>query len=203
VLQASALGETLLLHRRIEADLGSWSIRIQDTVTNVGPHQTPHMYLYHVNYGFPIVDVGSEILVPSTHFSPCGDYPIVGFTRIDEPNEQYTERVYEYEPFSDAAGRVPAAIVNRNLGLGAYQVFNSTQLAHPFIWRMLGEQHYVVALEPSTNRVAGRLDARERGELILLEAGETRSYDLELGILPSVEAINQYVQTIQTLIAGE
>jgi hypothetical protein len=45
---------------------------------------------------------------------------------------------------------------------------------------MLGEDHYGVALEPSTNRDAGRWDALERGELQMLEPGESRPYDLEL-----------------------
>ena len=49
------------------------------------------------------------------------------------------------------------------------------------MWRMLGEGTYVVGIEPCTNRTAGRLDARERGELIELDPGEKRSYDLELG----------------------
>ncbi len=39
------------------------------------------------------------------------------------------------------------------------------------MWRMLGEGTYVVGIEPCTNRTAGRLDARERGELIELEPG--------------------------------
>ncbi|MBI5668519.1 MAG: aldose 1-epimerase family protein [Chloroflexi bacterium] len=202
VLQASALGETLLLRRRIETRVGAVALHIHDTVTNIGPYQTPHMYLYHVNYGFPVVDAGTEILVPATQFSPCGNYPVEGFTQLDEPEVIYTERVYEYEPLAEAAGSVPVALVNRALNFGAYQVYNRYQLPHPFIWRMLGEQNYVVALEPSTNRVAGRLDARERRELILLEAGDERAYDLELGVLPNASAIQQFEQRVQAAMSG-
>ncbi len=198
VLQASALGETLLLQRRIESRVGSVSLTIEDTVTNIGPHRTPHMYLYHVNFGFPVVDEGAEILIPATNFSPCGNYPVDGFRRIDPPDEAYTERVYEYEPLPDD---VPVAIVNRALNFGAYQIFKKQQLPHPFIWRMLGEQHYVVALEPSTNRVAGRLDARQRDELIMLNAGESRHYHLELGVLPDAAAISEMEQRIGESVA--
>lgn len=202
VLQASALGETLLLRRRIESRLGAVALHIHDTITNVGPYRTPHMYLYHVNFGFPVVDAGAEILVPAAQFSPCGDYPVEGFTRLDEPQATYTERVYEYEPVADAANQVPVAIVNRALNFGAYQIYDQRQLPHPFIWRMLGEQNYVVALEPSTNRVAGRLDARERGELIMLDADESRDYTLELGILPDAAAIEQMEGGIRAVISG-
>ena len=41
-----------------------------------------------------------------------------------------------------------------------------------------------------TNRTAGRLDARERGELIILKPGRHGSYDLELGALDGPEAID-------------
>jgi hypothetical protein len=56
---------------------------------------------------------------------------------------------------------------------------------------MLGEGTYVVGIEPCTNRTAGRLDARARGELIELDAGERRSYELELGALVGTAAIDE------------
>jgi hypothetical protein len=200
VVQASALGEALLLQRRIECKVGGTALQIQDTVTNVGAHRTPHMYLYHANFGFPVVDIGAEIVIPAREFSPCGDYPVDGFRHIEPPDEAYTERVYEYEPLPEANGRVPIAIVNRALGIGAYQIYVKEQLPHPFIWRMLGEQNYVVALEPSTNRVAGRLDAHERGELIWLSAGESRRYDLELGVLPTNTAIDAFSAKVRGIL---
>jgi hypothetical protein len=47
-------------------------------------------------------------------------------------------------------------------------------------------------MEPSTNHDAGRFDARQRGELIHLEPGEQRSYELELGALASTEAVDEF-----------
>ena len=48
---------------------------------------------------------------------------------------------------------------------------------------MMGEGAYAVALEPGTNRAVPRADLRKSGEIIELAPGETRSYDLELGVL--------------------
>ena len=45
----------------------------------------------------------------------------------------------------------------------------------------MGEDTYSIAVEPSTNRDAGRWDAKERRELLHLEAGQMRQYDLEIG----------------------
>jgi hypothetical protein len=57
---------------------------------------------------------------------------------------------------------------------------------------MMGEDTYALAMEPSTNRDAGRWDARERGELRFLEAGESRRYDLEIGALDGPAAIDAF-----------
>ena len=96
---------------------------------------------------------------------------------------------------------MPVAIVNHELGLGVYEVFRSDQLPHHFVWRMLGEGTYVVGIEPSTNRTAGRLDARARGELIELEPGERRAYDLELGALDGASAINGFRARVEAALA--
>ena len=64
VLQASALGERLLLKRHIEARVGQSYLTIYDEVHNISFARTPHMLLYHINFGFPLVDAGSEILLP-------------------------------------------------------------------------------------------------------------------------------------------
>ena len=116
------------------------------------------------------------------------------------PEAGYVEQVFEHELVAEADGRVPVAVVNHELGLGAYQLFRRDQLPHHFVWRMLGEGTYVVGIEPCTNRTAGRLDARERGELIELEAGESRTYDLELGALVGESELNAFTDRVRSLV---
>jgi hypothetical protein len=199
VVQASVFGENLVLRRRIEAKVGSSHFTMHDEVTNVGWNPTPHMYLYHVNIGFPVVDEGSELLVPTRSVEPRGDYEAGTYRILEGPSSGYTERVYEHDVIADSSGTVPVAIINWARGIGAYEVFNPRQLPFHFVWRMLGEGHYVVGIEPSTNRTGGRLDARERGELIVLEPGETRTYDLELGALQGDEEIEQFAERVAAL----
>jgi hypothetical protein len=192
VLQAAVFGEHLLLRRRIEAKVGESRLEIHDEVENVGYARTPHMYLYHVNVGFPGVDEGSELLAPARSVAARGDYPAKDYDRLHAPEAGYVERVFEHELASEGDGTVPVAIVNREASLGLYQLYNREQFPHHFVWRMLGEGTYVVGIEPSTNRTAGRLDARERGELIELEPGEIRRYDLELGALEGKDEVNAF-----------
>ena len=65
VAQMAVFGENLVLTRRIEAALGGTSIRVTDRVENRGFRPTPHMMLYHYNFGWPVLDEGAELLLPS------------------------------------------------------------------------------------------------------------------------------------------
>jgi len=196
-LVAAVFGEQLVLRRRIEAVVGESRLRVHDVVENVGHDLTPHMLLYHVNAGFPVVDEGSELLVAATAVQARGDHPVEGYATMAAPTAGFVEQVFEHELGGEPDGSVPAAVVNRTLGIGLYQLFDRRRLPHHFVWRTLGEGTYVVGMEPCTNRTAGRLDARDRGELIQLAAGETREYDLELGALDGGVEIDAFAERVR------
>lgn len=199
VLQASVFGEQLLLRRRIESIVGESRLTIADEVVNVGHDPTPHMLLYHVNIGWPVVDDGSELLVPATAVEPRGDYPVERYRIMHGPARGFVEQVFQHEVAVETDGEVPVALVNHKLGLGVYEIFRRDQLPHYFVWRMLGEGTYVVGMEPCTNRAAGRLDARARGELIELAPGERRTYHLELGALVGHQEIARFAERVRVL----
>ncbi|MEP7025939.1 MAG: DUF4432 family protein, partial [Actinomycetota bacterium] len=75
-------------------------------------------------------------------------------------------------------------------------------LPHHITWRQLGTGSYVVAMEPSTNRDAGRFDARARGELAHLPPGATRQYQLEVGALIGPAAISAFAAGASGLAAA-
>ena len=65
VRQALLYGENLELVRRIETALGSSTIEIHDTVTNLGHRPQHMMILYHMNPGHPLLDEGARLHVRS------------------------------------------------------------------------------------------------------------------------------------------
>ncbi len=97
VLQAAVFGEQLLLRRRIEARVGESRPSIRDQVVNVGYDTTPHMLLYHVNLGWPVVDEGSELLAPATAVRARGDYQADGYGLLHGPVSGYVEQVFEHD----------------------------------------------------------------------------------------------------------
>jgi hypothetical protein len=160
------------------------------------------MQLYHCNAGFPVVDEGSELLVPSRRTTTDYGVPIEGYRTLSAPIPDFTEACFEHELIAEPGGTVPVAVVNRTAGLGVYQQFRLSQLAHHTVWRMMGEDTYAMAMEPSTNRDAGRWDAKERGELQWLEPGEIREYDLEIGALDGGPAIDDFAARVAAIDTG-
>jgi hypothetical protein len=196
VRQAAVFGEALELRRRIESRVGESRLIVHDEVVNVGFDPTTHMYLYHVNVGWPVVDDGAEYLIPAPGGAPVNSYPTVDYRRLTPPMAGFAEECYEHAVVAEAAGTVPVAVVNRRLGLGVYQVYRQDQFPFHTMWRMLGEGTYAVAMEPTTNRDAGRFDARERGELAFLAPGEMRNYDLEIGVLDGAAASDGFAARV-------
>ena len=192
VLQSAVFGEQLVLRRRIEARVGESRFTLHDEVENTGHTPTSHMFLYHCNAGFPVLDEGAELVVPSLRTSTDYGVPVGGYQVMSAPVPGATEACFEHELVAEPDGTVPVGLLNRARGLGVYQVFRISQLPHHTVWRMLGEGTYALGLEPSTNRDAGRADARERGELQWLAPGETRQYDLEIGALHGAAALGEF-----------
>ena len=93
----------------------------------------------------------------------------------------------------DADGYVHAALVNKKFrngqGFGFYVKYLKSQLPRFSEWKMNGEGTYVVGIEPANCLVEGRAKERERGTLQFLQPGERREYDLEIGVLTSIEDI--------------
>jgi hypothetical protein len=201
VRQAAVFAETLELRRRIEATVGGSSLRITDRVVNAGFDPTTHMYLYHVNIGYPVLDDGARLLIPAPAGVPTAEYPDPprDYRVMTSPQPQVREQLYEHAVATEPDGTAPVALVNDALGLGVYQLYDGRALPFHTLWRMMAEGTYVVALEPTTNRDAGRFDAKARGELQWLQPGEQRLYRMELGVLDGPAEISAFEDRVSAV----
>ncbi len=206
--QSAVFGEDLHLLRRIEAEVGTDEIRIHDRVVNHGFYETPHMVLYHLNVGYPVLDEGSRLLAPITdvvaasHAGEAYRRQGVGYRTMPAPRDGFSEQVWEHDLAADAAGRVPYAVVNDALGFGLAVEIVKAQLPTLTEWQHFQAGAYALGLEPGTNHLPGHAFARERGELIMLRHGEERRYDLTLRVLDGASAIAEAEQRIR-LVGGQ
>lgn len=193
VVQAAVFGEVLHLHRRIEADLGGNTVRLSDRVVNAGHLQTPHMLMYHINLGYPVVDEGARYVAPvrevvwTNHADPKAQG--VGYRRCPGPIAGFAEQVWEHEMVADPDGLVPVAVVNDRIGLGLLVETQASQFPCAIQWQNFQVGHYVMGVEPATHHVLGNQFARDRDEMIWLGAGEERRYDSRFEVLDGAKAI--------------
>jgi hypothetical protein len=188
VQQAAVFAENLHLIRRIEARVGAREFVIHDRVVNEGFYRTPHMLLYHINLGHPVLAEGSRYLAPIVHTpwaAHAADYRRqgVGYSHLPGPRLNFHEQVWEHWMGADAAHKVPVALVNEALGLGFMVETDKREFPCQYEWQNFQAGQYALGIEPSTNHVLGKPFAKERGELIWLEHGESRTYTTRFAVL--------------------
>lgn len=191
VTQAAVFGEQLTLRRRIEADLDGCELHLTDTVTNTGFSRTPHMFLYHINLGWPLVDEGARLVMPiqrTRWFTDSVTEQGVSYKDIPEPQPDFVEQVYEHE-LVDSHGRYHVALLNQRRALGVEVSWDATAFPRFFEWLHLRQGAYAVGLEPSTHHVEGAQAARDQGQMIWLEHGQHRVYRSTLRVLDGEEAL--------------
>ncbi|MBD3183795.1 DUF4432 family protein [Candidatus Poribacteria bacterium] len=204
VHEAVMFGDNVILTRKILAKMGESKLYIHDMVENRGYESIPHMYLYHINGGFPVVDENSVMLSPTKTAIPRdadAEVDSENYFKFQTPTPEFSERVYYHDMVPDSEGYVYSALVNKQFrqgqGFGFYVKYLKSQLPKFVQWKMNGVGTYVIGMEPSNCWVEGRDKERDRGTLQFLEAGEKREYNLEIGVLESNEMIDDLESKIK------
>jgi hypothetical protein len=158
--ESSVFGPNLELRRTITAFAGQSKLIINDTVYNRGNTDAPVMLLYHCNFGWPLVDAGSEIFYEGEVKSRGneGDNAIFregnDYKKCLPPTDLHGgsgEACGFITPAADSDGLCAAGIRNPKLGLAAQLKFSNTQLPCLTNWQHWGRGEYVTGLEPGTN----------------------------------------------------
>ena len=203
VTEAALFGPHMVLRRTVSARLGEPQLTVSDEVENRGYRSEPLMLLYHINFGYPLVD-GSARLVAAVQSASPLDERAEGepedYSHFLTPQADYEERCYLLRLRPDEAGFVHLALVNPEAGaglaLGVYLRYRRDQLPYLVEWKMLQRGVYAVGLEPANCPLRPRDQLRERGELPMLEPGEVRRFDLEVGVMEGSEELDRFARKV-------
>ncbi len=194
--ESIVFGENIQLTRKIWAKLGESRFHIEDEVENLGYQTSPHMYLYHINTGFPAVDDNSVLISPTKSVAPRDAEAEDGqenYNKSQPPTQSYQEKCYFHQMAPNSEGKVTAAVINPECdngnGFGVYVTYEQAQLPYFIEWKMMGRGEYVVGMEPANALVLGRAAERESGRLQFIEPGEKRKYSLEIGAVTGQDEI--------------
>ena len=195
VRTARVFGPNMELRRTISSELGQPSIRICDTVRNLHNKTVPHAWLLHINFGYPLVDAGTEILFAGKLTPRIGDESYFKSARkfklVPEPIAMHKgsgESCTFIEPKTDRSKMASVGLHNPKLGF-AVEIRTSMKQFH----RLLNWQHwgpggqYVTALEPLRGFMAGTADEDRWSDS--LRPGQTRSYEATISVHTAPSAI--------------
>lgn len=203
IRETKPFGPSLELKRTISATLGKATIRIHDEVINKGNTAAPHMLLYHFNFGYPLVDEGADLLWNGKWLPRHGEENAKifkegnSFKKCPGPIASHLgtgEEVVLVDIEADIFGQSVAGIYNEKIGLALAMKFQKEQLPWFANWQHWGKGEYVTGLEPSTHPLSGQAKARKEGNLIFIEPGEKREYDVELEVLANEDEIRELLE---------
>ena len=186
IRQTVLFGENLLLKRRYETCLGSKRLTLKDTVINQGSQPTPHSLLYHCNFGFPLVNPTSRLIIEDQDLVPRTPAAAAGLRQhasFEAPQPGYEEQVFFHYPRVNADGFAEAALVNQEHKLGIHLFWLAKTMPVLTQWKMMGQGEYVCGLEPATHALAPYEELVEHNLPRTLAPGESAQYELTLEIL--------------------
>jgi hypothetical protein len=193
-------GPVLEVRRTLRCSLGQPEIVIEDEVTNRGDTSSPHHWLYHCNFGYPLLDQGTRFIyrgraqywvVPPPAgqdiVQPLSEAAMNRLKRVPVALPEHAgggERGLIVTTEPEADGDCHVGLINDRLKLGlelTYPAKSFPRMAH---WQHYGPQgSYASALEPFYGSLLGR--ARDRHSLVdaSLAPGESRHYRLRFRVL--------------------
>ena len=200
VKETKLFGPNFELRRTVSGTLGQPRIRIEDTVTNRGSTTWPHMMLYHCNFGWPLADAESEFIWKGNWASRGnpGDDEIFNenhdFMKCQPPMDSHAtgEACVFIDPKTDDEGFCNIGLINPKLSLAVRMKYDKKQLPWLTNWQHWGKGEYVTGIEPGTNPPIGQNKAKQQGQLIYLEPGQSRSYKLEIEVLTDKNKIDNF-----------
>ena len=192
----------MVLRRTIETRYGEASITVTDEIENQSYRPEPLMLLYHINLGYPLLDEGTEILLPTRSVTPRDETSRGHENRwnvMDAPKDNEPEYVFIHEPIADEQGRVVVCVLNEKLGLGLRLTYTAANLPRFMEWKSTASGDYVVGLEPANSAVYGRPYHEAHGDVHQLAPFARETNVLTFTVLDGAAALQAAREEIARL----
>jgi hypothetical protein len=197
VTQATVFGENLQLRRTIRMKMGENKIYINDEIENLGFAEQPFMIIYHMNFGFPLVDKDSKFFINSSHTKGATEYAdkcIESNKIMTEPVQGIEEAVFYHNCVGDLKNNGHCCIINENLNLAVALSFNIDELDRLSQWKMMGQGEYVLGMEPCNCQTLGRVKEKQDGTLKFIKPGETKHINIVVDIIDGKDLIDKHLE---------
>ena len=187
--EARIFGENLTLHRSLEFEYENDSIILTDTITNHGFGDRQFVYALHLNYGYPLLEEGTELIFDTLEITPREENAakyVDTWQQVEAPQYPYPERCYFHKIKADDGGMSQYTIYNPKRNIGVNVQYNGDDLPFFCQWKMLGKGEYVMGLEPMNVFLDGPKIGEPGCEAPVLAAGESKTYKVKLNFIDKI-----------------
>jgi galactose mutarotase-like enzyme len=203
--EARLFGNKLRLGCTITTQLGRPGMRVTDTISNVSAEEGELELLYHINFGAPLLDPGSKVVLPVAKVAPRDQVAVGNLPEWDTYGSQTpgsVEAVFFLDLAAQRDGRTQALLRNAAADQGVSLKFNRNQLPCFTLWknRQAEADGYVTGLEPGINFPNVKSFEKQKGRVAVLEPGESREFEISIEVhteAAAVEAAEQAIAKIQ------
>jgi hypothetical protein len=199
-------GPSVEVRRRIVCQLGRPVIELHDEVVNLGNATVAHNWLYHINFGYPLLNRDSQVVYSGTvnggwvmnadmsmSDPPKEERDLGGYLTVPDPLTEHTaagSRGLIVDINCDSQGIAHCGLANHNLPLGVEVSYPAESLPRLANWQHYGPNgSYVCALEPFSGSLWGKPQDKHPLAAQWLAPGQTKSYDLTITVHADTQGI--------------
>ena len=194
VREAEVFGPNMLMTRRFTLDTERDMLHIHDVVENQGFAEEPLMMIYHINFGYPILDEGARTYYSTAEVAPRTDFAAEGMHNYDlmeAPEIGRDEQCYYHTGHGE--GEAFAMLHNERLGIAAVVRYDKAVFPLLCEWKCMRAGEYALGLEPTTCGVVNRSEARENGMLTSVEPGGKREFNVTIELTDDPARIEYFI----------
>jgi len=194
----------LRLTSTITWKMGTTSLEIDDEVENLSAQDADIQMLYHINFGVPLLDGGSQVVAPIKTVVPRNDHSassIEEWQNYSAPTIGFEEQVYFLELAGDDRGNSQTVLKNADESKGVAIRFNVNELPCFSLWKNTAgaEDGYVTGLEPATNFPNPKSFEKQKGRVVHIPGRGKHSFSVGIDCLDSPAKVSKAVADVKKL----
>ena len=193
IREADLFGPNMVMHRQLTLDTEKNELHVHDVAENQGYSTSPLMMVYHINFGYPMLDDGARTYYSTHVVTPRDEFAKQGMHNYDVMEDAGIERAEQcYFHTGHGDGEAFAMIHNEKLGIAGIVRYDKERFPLLCEWKCMRAGDYALGLEPTTSGVLSRPEARESGLLTYLKPGETRDFNVTIELTDDPARIESF-----------
>ncbi|HBU13183.1 MAG TPA: hypothetical protein DEB31_10865 [Clostridiales bacterium] len=194
--EVEVFGQNMVMERAISVDTKANVVTINDVVRNEGFAEQLVMNVYHVNFGYPLLNEGARVYFSAKNMQPRDEVAQKGAARynvMEKPAAGRPEECFFHtddKPQKDSF----AMLVSADGKLAVAVHYNEEQCPLLCEWKCLCAGDYALGLEPTVSGVMGAGAAEKAGMLRKVEPGGEYRMDISLEVLEEEERIKSFIE---------